>query len=184
MSQPRTSTAREVPEHWGAERPTSLFERLDHVPSLLADAFLGLGQALNSELDGRVLELVALRVSAARDCLYVWRGHCRIAMHRASDSLTFDEVARVAAGPHTLNGDDAIVVQAVDEFLARGHMSPATGARLRGRGLDLEVPLAAGFYASVSSLMHDALPEAAAIAGLETPMLAAATVPVDDGAGP
>lgn len=155
---------------WRGQVPLQLLARLEAEP-VIGDGLCGLGDALLAGLDGRLLELVALRVSAVRDCLYVWRGHCAIAIGRPVGALAADEIARLAAGPAALIGEDAAVVQAVDELLARSELAAATRRRIGARALGIVV--ATRFYDTVATIMRDAESDAAPLDGLETPELAA-----------
>src|SRR3954468_17314061 len=95
----------ERPE-WNGLLPRTLFARLERRP-VIGAGVRALGDGLRASMDHRTLELIALRVSARRDCLYVWRGHCRIAHLHIDETLTLTDIARVAAGPHALTGRDA-----------------------------------------------------------------------------
>jgi alkylhydroperoxidase family enzyme len=159
---------RKKPE-WGDEIPEQLLARLAAEPTIGA-ALRALGDALMAGLDGRTLELVALRVSAVRDNRYVWAGHCAIALTRPHGRLTVEEIARVAAGPQTLSGADAVTVQAVDDLLTLRRLGGATRQALGERAL--AVTIATSFYDMVVTVMRDAAPDASPIAGLETPALA------------
>lgn len=164
-----------TPRHFGRERPHRLFQRLEYSPQV-GDALLALGRALNDEVDGRVLELVALRVSAVRECTYVWRGHCRIVLQRDDAGLSLEDIARIATGPDAMDRADAVVVRAVDELLADGRLTGPTQDDLAALGLGVDVPVVTGFYATVASLMDGAEPDAEPVAGLQTPAVAAAAI--------
>ena len=158
---------------WGDQFPFRLFERLMLQPAI-GEAICVLGDAVISELDDRARELVALRVSDTRTNLYIWRGHCQIALRLG---LTLTDVARVTAGPTALAGDDAAVMWTVDHVLANRPIDAATTQALGHRRL-LTVTTAARFYDLVASVMRDAEPEAAAtpIEGFATPAQARGVV--------
>ena len=165
-------TGADVPERWRAMRPVQLFDRLAAAPDVGA-AMHRLGGALLGALDGRDAERIALRVSAVRDCPYVWRGHCRIATLQLDEPLSAEEVARIAHGPGALEGHAALIVGAVDELLAGRH--PAALAELEPP-VALAVVVATHFYAAVTVLMRDAPPEpdALPLPNLRTPAEAVA----------
>lgn len=150
---------------WNGALPHQLFDRLSEAPEA-GDALCGVGDALLGSLDGRTLELVALRVAAVRACRYVWAGHCVIASRRASGRLTHDEIARIAAGPEAMDGPDAELLVAVDALLTRSAES----------ALPLSVTIAVLFYDVVCMIMSDAEPDAAPVPGLEDPLIAAGSI--------
>lgn len=158
---------------WKGMVPEALFARLAHEP-VAGDALCGLGDALLTTAEGRMLSFVALRCGAVRDCLYEWAGHCRIALERPSDRLTADEIGRIAIGPPAFTGTDAEVLQAIDDLLAGRRLNEATRAALGGRELILTI--ATLFYDTVAAIMGDAEPDAQPVAGLETPAAAARSV--------
>ena len=153
-------------QKWGDQFPFRLFERLLLQPEV-GEAICVLGDAVTSELDDRARELVALRVSDTRSNLYIWRGHCQIALHLG---LMLNDVARVTAGPTAFTGDDAAVMWTVDHVLANRPVDAATKQAL-GAERVLTVMAAARFYDLVASVMRDVEPEAAAtpIEGFATP---------------
>ncbi|MBJ7330454.1 MAG: carboxymuconolactone decarboxylase family protein [Solirubrobacteraceae bacterium] len=154
---------------WNGLVPRQLYDRLNAEP-VVGRPIDHLGKVLLDAVDGRTSELVALRVAALRGCLYVWAGHCQIALRRPDGRLTKDEIARVAAGPAMFDGADAAVVAAADAILAHAStriaepaaMSPVTMATL------------VLFYDLICTIMADAEPDAAPVRGLETPARAAA----------
>jgi alkylhydroperoxidase family enzyme len=164
--------ARHRPQ-WNGLVPEALFRRLSAEP-VVGDSLCALGDALLSTADGRMLEFVALRSSAVRDCLYMWRGHCQIALRRLDEPITAEEIARIAAGPAAFTGADAAVVQAIDELLDDGCLSAPTRSALGDRALILTI--ATLFYETIAIVMHDAEPEAEPLDGLETPAAAARAV--------
>lgn len=158
------------PAGW-QHRPQRLYDILGADPAL-GEPFDVYGKTLNQVLPPRMLELVALRLAALRDCHYMWRGHVQIALHHPVDPLTEDEIAGVAAGPHALAEPDARFVRAIDELAARR----PTRHALQALGDDaLRVLLATFFYEAVTALLHDVEPEpqATPVAGLQTPSIAA-----------
>jgi AhpD family alkylhydroperoxidase len=162
------------PAGW-QHRPQRLYEILAADPPL-GEAFDAYGRTLNQLLPPRMLELVALRVAALRDCHYMWRGHVQIARGHPVDALADDEIAGVAAGPNALGDADARLVRAIDEVAtrreSRGQLE-ALGARDA-----LRVLLATSFYEAVTALLRDVEPEpqATPVPGLETPSIAARRV--------
>lgn len=166
MSQPHLPD----PAGW-QHRPRRLYEILAADPAL-GEAFDNYGRTLNKLLPARMLELIALRLAALRDCDYMWRGHVQIALNHPVERLTEDEIAGIAAGPHTLEGADARIVRAIDEVAA----CRATHPDLASLGDDaLPVLLAILFYEAVTVLMHrvEPEPEATPVPGLQTPSIAA-----------
>lgn len=157
--------ARERPE-WGDRRPYKLLERLRAQPAV-GDAIVGLGAVLMDEVDHRTRELVALRVSAVRNSIYVWSAHSVLAHELA---LTCDEIARVAVGPTVFGGHDAAVLWAVDHVLANRPVDSATRREL-GEAVVLSVTAATKLYELVGSIMQGAEPEACVvpIPGIATP---------------
>lgn len=158
---------------WKGQVPEALFARLGAEP-VVGDAFCALGDALLTTANGRMLEFVALRCSALRDCRYVWRGHCRIALRRSDDPLSADEIARIAVGPAAFTGPDVFVLQAIDELLANRRLSAQTRSAIGDRALILTI--ASLFYDAIATIMQDAEPDAAPTNGLETPAIAAGSV--------
>jgi alkylhydroperoxidase family enzyme len=154
---------------WSGLVPEALFGRLEAEP-IVGDALCELGDALLKNASGRMLEFVALRTSVARDCLYMWRGHCRIALKRPDDPLSPDEIARIAA----FAGSDAAVLAAIDELLSAGRLSARTRSAVGDRELILTI--ASLFYDTIAIIMRDAEPDEEAVAGLETPAAAARAV--------
>jgi|GEM_PF-3253287 AhpD family alkylhydroperoxidase len=165
MSEPR------FPAQWRGLRPHKLLKRLELEPTL-GEAFERLGRALVDELPPRMLETIALRVSARRDCRYIWAGHVAIAFNHPEHPLSIAEIARIAYGSSALRGSDALLVRAVDELLDQS-LSRSAQAALGTRAP--RVTLATGFYDTIAALMHDVEPErdVPVIPGLETPSLAA-----------
>src|SRR5690242_4961725 len=108
-------TKHEHPE-WGRLVPVQLLALVGECPECLP-GFRGLGDGLRRSMDSRTLEQIALRVSAQRDCLYIWRGHARIAHLSLDPAWSREDIARVATGAAALAGRDAQVVAAVDEVL-------------------------------------------------------------------
>jgi 3-deoxy-7-phosphoheptulonate synthase len=160
---------------WDGMLPGEFFARLGRRPITAAGIVAAL-DALRESMDDRTLELVALRVSARRDCHYVWRGHVRIAHLNIDAPLSQVEIARIAAGPDALSGRDAAVLRAVDELLDAQRMSDASRRALGDSAVDV---LAATYcYELACALMADAAPEldARAIDGLGTPLIAARSV--------
>jgi alkylhydroperoxidase family enzyme len=155
---------------WNGIEPKELLRRLAADPVLHA-AFIGLGDALHDRLPGRWVELIALRCGAVRKCLYEWRGHVKIARDRPADALTEREIARVAVGPEAFDGEDALVVGAVDELLRSRHLRPDT-ERALGRERALRLELAVVFYDAIAMVVHGAAPDEPPIRHLETPKAA------------
>jgi alkylhydroperoxidase family enzyme len=159
-------------DEWHGESPKALFARLAGEPALAA-AFLDLGDAFYAQLDGRVLDVVSVRVAVNRHSLYTWRGHVWISLHREG-GLTEDEIRRVAAGPDHLTGDARVIAQAVDDQLLLNRFGSATRTALGDQALATE--LAIGFYDMIARLVCGLPPEAPSVPGLGTPALAASGV--------
>ena len=89
--------------------------------------------------------------------------------------LTPDEIAGIAVGPTAFEGHDAAVLTAVDHVLNSQPADAATQAAL-GEADMLSVTMAAGFYETVTKVMHGVEPEAehASVTGFETPAQARA----------
>ena len=155
---------------WGGLVPTALFARLEAEPQV-GNPLSALGDALLETVDGRMLEFVALRSSAVRGCLYMWRGHCRIARQRRPRPIRDDEIARIAAGPGAFESADAAVLEAIDELLVDRRLSAGAREAIGDGGLILTVAVL--FYETVAIIMRDVPPEADPIEGLETPAIAA-----------
>ena len=152
-------------DEWGGRRPYKLFAALQAQP-VIGDALVAQGAVLMDEVEHRTRELIALRVSVVRNCVYVWSGHARLAHDLA---LTRTEIARVTIGPTVFSGHDAAVLWAVDHVLANRPIDPATQRELGDAGV-LSVRITTKFYETVASIMHDAEPEPGiAPTGLETP---------------
>lgn len=157
-------------DEWDGRRPYKLFAALQAQP-VIGDALLAQGAVLMDEVDHRTRELIALRVSTVRNCVYVWSGHARLALELA---LTRTEIARVTVGPTVFAGSDAAVLWAVDHVLTNRPIDPDTQREL-GEGGVLSVRITTKFYETVASIMHGAEPEPdVAPVGLETPALARA----------
>jgi alkylhydroperoxidase family enzyme len=158
---------------WSGLVPAALFARLEAEP-VVGDALCGLGDSLLENANGRMLEFVALRTSVVRDCLYMWRGHCRIALRRPDEPLSAEEIARIAVGPAAFAGSDAATLAAIDELLANGRFSARTRSAVGERELILTI--ASLFYDTIAIIMRDAVPDEDPVAGLETPFDAARAV--------
>lgn len=158
---------------WRGLVPEALFTRLSAEP-VVGDALCGLGDALLRTARGRMLEFVALRSSVARGCLYMWRGHCQIALRRTDDRITPDDIRRVAAGPAAFSGRDAVFMEAIDDLLGERRLS-ASSRRAVGDG-ELILTIATLFYETVAIVMRDVAPEAEPVDGLETPAAAAGSL--------
>jgi AhpD family alkylhydroperoxidase len=154
-------------QHWNGTIPKALLARLGEKPAV-RDAVLGLGAALRGSLGSRTVELVALRTSAERNCLYTWRGHCQIALGRTLDKR---EIAAIAFGPVAFDGYDRAILEAVDEVLADRQLSTATLAKVGDR--ELLLLLTTMFYDVLAAVMRDAEPDELSVADLETPRVAA-----------
>jgi AhpD family alkylhydroperoxidase len=159
-------------DEWDGRRPYKFFEELQAQP-VIGDALCAQGAVLMDEIDHRMRELIALRVSAVRNCEYVWAGHARLARDLA---LTREEIARVAVGPTVFNGRDSAVLWAVDHVLANRRIDPVTQRMLGEQGV-LAVRIAAKFYDTVASIMQYAErePDVEPVAGVETPAQARGT---------
>lgn len=178
MTDPEQKLARRISKgkaKWGDQFPHRLFDRLTADPTI-GEAICVLGDSVMSALADRPRELVALRVSAMRQNLYIWRGHCQIACHLG---LTPSEISRVAVGSTMFTGEDAAVLWTVEHVLANRGVDATTQQAL-GVARLLAVTTAARFYDLVASVMRDAEPEqsATAIDGLHTPAQARGHAPL------
>lgn len=172
-------SAQTTPQHrqderpeWKGARPHRFFSRLACEHAIMG-AVLALCEALPQTMPRRTLELVALRVSAQLECLYVWQGHCQIALDA---ELTIAEIAAVAHGPAAFGAPpDAAVLQGVDDLLGYERMSAATRTALGDA--ELAVTVATATYRLVSWLMDGIEPEPGVppVAGIETPARASAS---------
>lgn len=165
MTDPGDRKARQR-EEWDGRTPQRLFDALKAQP-VIGDALCAHGAVLMDEVDHRTRELVALRVSAVRECAYVWSGHVLIAQKLA---LTPREIQRVAIGPMAYTGRDAAVLWAADHVLARRPIDPVT-ERVLGKADVLSICVSTMFYDTVASIMRDADPEPGPgpVEGLATP---------------
>lgn len=156
---------------WHGKRPHVFFETIASEP-VIGDGLCGLCDALLATMAPRRRELVALRVSAELECTYAWHGHVRISLDAV---LSRAEIAGVAAGPAAFCGNDAVLLQAVDELLREDRMRRGTRAAL---GEDaLAVKIAAGTYRTIAWVMAGIGPEPGLdeVRGLETPARARET---------
>jgi hypothetical protein len=153
------------PQEWRGKRPQRFLDELAPEP-IIGAAFLGNCDAVRVAMEARTLELLALRVSAELECLYSWRGHCRIALDRI---LSYAEIAGVASGPTAFSGHDADVLWAVDAILDHGYLTSSARSALGDAALSITI--ATGTYRTVAGLMYDIQPEPdlSEIVGLETP---------------
>lgn len=158
-------------EDWNGLHADALFDALAAEP-VVGDALCGVGDALRERMAPRALQMASLRVAAARNCVYTWRGHCFIVLDRANPVLLPEEIARVAAPRHGFTGADGALLSAVDGLLRRGHVAPPVRAALGGAGT-VNAIAATQFYGAVTANLVGAPPEAPPIPGLETPELAA-----------
>jgi AhpD family alkylhydroperoxidase len=163
-----------VLEKWHGLIPRKLLALLDQEPEL-KDAFLAFGKALTTRLDTRACETVALAVSDARGCRYVWPAHVLIAL---GNGLSREDIARIAAGAGACDGRDAAVLRGVEAVLDHRPLDASTQRELGGDAL--AVTLAIGFYELVTVLTHDFEPEPDVVPfhGLESPARARTLLPV------
>lgn len=153
------------PPEWHGKRPEGFFARLAGVP-ILSAGVCGLCDAVRTALPPRLLELVALFVSAELECEYAFHGHTRIALD--GGLLSYAEIAAAAVGPTAFHGPDAVLLGAVGELLSDDRLTRATRFAL---GDDTGVIVATGAYRLVASLMGATEPEPGVppVPGLETP---------------
>lgn len=128
-----------------------------HHPEL-AHAFLTFNGhvMLTTTLTPRQRELLVLRVSALRDCVYEWSQH----VVQAGDvGLTEDDVRRVGLGPDESGWDpaDAALLRAADELIADGAIGEKTWSELSAT-LDtrqvMDVIFTVGAYETLTYLMR------------------------------
>ena len=108
-----------------------------------------------STLPPRVREMLILRIGFLCGSAYEWAAHARAGR---GAGLSADEIQRIAAGPAAgWTGEDAAVLQAVDDLFNDDRVAPATWARLATR-FDrrqlLDVLITAGGYRMVSMSLN------------------------------
>ena len=133
----------------------------------LARPLLALGAALRETIDPRMLELVTLRVAAARGNRYIWLAHVHFAEQAG---LTSTQIARVAFGPRAFCSRDAAVLSCVDHVLAGRPIDEQTRHAL-GSDDVLAIQIATAFYTAIDSITRGIDPEPGLppVAGLDTP---------------
>ncbi|MET8650791.1 carboxymuconolactone decarboxylase family protein [Nocardia aurea] len=100
---------------------------LAHHPEL-ARAFLSFNTHLlrRGELPLRLRELAILRVAYTHRSAYEWGQHVKIAV---AGGVSADDIARLAVGNDSFEGDDRLVLDITDELLADGHATWETWQR-------------------------------------------------------
>lgn len=135
-------------------RPLNVHGLLANHPRLL-EAWWSLRNYLvrGGDLDQRHCELVILRVAARRRSWYEWASH----VVRGLDSgLSLEEIERVRHDDAAWQEPDAALLDAVDEMLAAGSLSPATLERLAAHFTDrqvLDVVHVHGMYATLACVI-------------------------------
>ena len=135
-------------------RPLNVHGLLANHPRLL-DAWWTLRNYLvrGGDLDQRHCELVILRVAARRRSWYEWASH----VARGLDSgLSLEEIERVLRDEAGWQEPDAVLLEAVDEILDAGSLSPATLKRLAGHFTDrqvLDLVHLQGMYATLACVI-------------------------------
>ncbi len=125
-------------------------------PDLFA-YLLPFGQHLlrQSTLDGRVRELLIMRVAWRCCCAYVWSHHEEIGR---AEGFTDDDLAALAAD--AVDDRDAlraVSLRAADELLAEHRLGEATWGELAGRYRTeqlIEICLLVGVYAMLASTLN------------------------------
>jgi hypothetical protein len=95
----------------------------------------------------------------------------KIARDRPADALTEREIAQVALGPEAFEGEDALVVRAVDELLLDHHLDDQTAHAL-GPEHAVAIELGVAFYSAIALVVHGAAPDEPPIRFLESPAAA------------
>lgn len=135
-------------------RPLNVHGLLANHPRLL-EAWWALRNYLvrGGDLDQRHCELVILRVAARRRSWYEWASH----VARGLDSgLSLEEIERVRHDDAGWQEPDAVLLDAVDEILAAGSLSPTTLERLAGHFTDrqvLDLVHLQGMYATLACVI-------------------------------
>ncbi|MEV4259212.1 carboxymuconolactone decarboxylase family protein [Spirillospora sp. NPDC049652] len=129
------------PEEWdetlravvAATGPLNVFTTLARHPALFT-SWIGFGSKLLFEgtLDGRVREIVILRVAHQRSCAYEWTHHVPIARAAGLDEAEI-EALRGAPEDHPWPPEDRAVIDAADELNATSTISDTTWAALAKR---------------------------------------------------
>ncbi|RMI40527.1 carboxymuconolactone decarboxylase family protein [Actinomadura harenae] len=129
------------PEEWddtlravvSATGPLNVFTTLARHPALFT-AWIGFGSKLLFEgtLDGRVREIVILRVAHRRSCAYEWAHHVPLARLAGLTEAEI-EALRGAPGDHPWPDGDRAVIDVADELDATSTVSDATWAALAER---------------------------------------------------
>lgn len=131
-----TDAAREVFAYWGEPNAweegsrTSILPVMGHHPSLgMAYNHWGKQLLMANSLSTRHLELLVLRVAWLAQSAYEWHHHVGYALNCG---ITLDEIAAIRTYPegNTWAGDDAAVLDTVDDLIRRNTVSDATWARL------------------------------------------------------
>lgn len=152
-----SETLEEFPTPRGLQLPPAhaLMSLLSRVQSIAAP-WSRFAKALMTDgyLDPDLRELVVLRVAARRGCRYIESAHLLVAEHAGLDSV---RIAHAAGTPDLQAPSrlDAALLQATDELLDQGRISPGTreslGAFIDERAL-VELPILVGQYALVGML--------------------------------
>jgi 4-carboxymuconolactone decarboxylase len=137
-------------------KPLNIFLTMAHHPILL-DRFNSFGAALlrRGELAARIRELVIVRVAHQCRSRYEFVHHSRLALEAG---VTKDELVRLTEDIHAhFGGDDAVVLDAVDEVCASNSLSDETWQQLAQRfrpAAIVELLLLIGFYRMTSAFLN------------------------------
>jgi AhpD family alkylhydroperoxidase len=138
------------------EQPSPLYRTLAHAPRMLA-AWASLAWPLRHEtsIDGRLRELIVLRIAQLSQAPYQWAYHVRPAL---SSGLSRDQLSRLAAWRDSdLFDDQERAVLAYTERVAMLAVDDAAYEDLARRFSPqeiIELTLTAAFYANVSRVLQ------------------------------
>jgi 4-carboxymuconolactone decarboxylase len=102
------------------------------------------------ELPLRLRELAILRLAHARQAVFFWGEHVKVA---TAGGLSEADIAQLAAGNKGFGGDDLLVLEATDELLADGRAATQTWQRLvdeLGTHQAMELIFVVGTYAMLA----------------------------------
>ena len=138
--------------------PLNIFRMLPHAPTFVR-GFGQLGTAILSQaaLDGRLRELIILRVGRQSPAPYEWQQHVPIGKVCGVSDEEIAALERNDVTADCFNERDRIVFRLTDELLAAPRASDATLSAMRGQFSDREVCEAVftvGFYMMVARFLE------------------------------
>src|SRR5271169_687066 len=114
-----------------AGRDLNLFRVMMHHPELTRRWVVFAGHVLRKQtLPARERELLILRIGWLNQAEYEWAQHVEIA---GRCGITVAEIERVRQGPAAWHGEDAVLLQAVDDLYEHSVVSDATWSALSAR---------------------------------------------------